>query len=157
MAKWSIDGLNLLRLPFDLKSFHLISFQNIDSCSRSRSGAGAGVPDLWSEPSVFGDRAEFIDYGGSQPAVLAISDVSKFHDEGKLTISMTSMKYASEGPFFIIHVKCNISSKKKLMRQETILGFYIIDFASIQDASDRLVDYKSPKVLENYVYHCPKL
>ena len=43
------------------------------------------------------------------------------------------------------------------MRQKTILGFYIINFASIQDASDRLVDYKSPKVLENYVYHCPKL
>ena len=65
-------------------------------CSRSSSGAGAGSPDLWSEPAVFGGRARFIDYGGSQPAVLSISDVSKFHDEGKLAISMTSMKYGSE-------------------------------------------------------------
>ena len=68
-------------------------FWHID-CSRSSSGAGS--PDLWSEPAVFGDRARFIDYGGSQPAVLSISDVSKFHDEGKLAISMTSMKYGSE-------------------------------------------------------------
>ena len=82
---------------------------DIDLCSRSSSGAGS--PDLWSEPSVFGDRARFIDYGGSQPAVLAISDVSKFHDEGKLAISMTSMKYRLGGPFFIIQV----ISRKRIM------------------------------------------
>lgn len=56
----------------------------------SRSSTGGGVPDLWSEPSVFGDRAKFIDYSGgahhSQPAVLSIADVSKFHDEGILTL-----------------------------------------------------------------------
>ena len=53
----------------------------------------AGTPDLWSEPSVFGDRARFLDYS-SQPsgvwsqhsAVLKIMDVSKLHDEGKLAL-----------------------------------------------------------------------
>jgi len=59
----------------------------------SRSSGAGGAPDLWSEPSVFGDRAKFIDYNGlqqssgqpAQPAVLSISDVSKFHDEGEFT------------------------------------------------------------------------
>ena len=63
----------------------------------SRSSNGGGAPDLWSEPSVFGDRAKFIDYTGvhltgqqQQPAVLSISDVSKFHDEGILTSKLQS-------------------------------------------------------------------
>ena len=63
----------------------------------SRSSNGGGAPDLWSEPSVFGDRAKFIDYTGvhltgqqQQPAVLSISDVSKFHDEGILTLKLQS-------------------------------------------------------------------
>ena len=41
-----------------------------------------GSPDLWSEPSVFGERAVFRDYGGAQPAALAISEVTKENDEG---------------------------------------------------------------------------
>ena len=63
----------------------------------------AGAPDLWSEPSVFGGRARFIDYSSGQPsgvfterersqhsAVLKIVDVSKLHDEGKLVLSISS-------------------------------------------------------------------
>lgn len=64
----------------------------------------AGAPDLWSEPSVFGDRARFIDYSSGlhsgvfieregfkqQSAVLKIVDVSKLHDEGKLVLSISS-------------------------------------------------------------------
>ena len=42
-----------------------------------------GSPDLWSEPEVFGDRAVFRDYSGSQPAVLSVSGVSKQEDEGE--------------------------------------------------------------------------
>ena len=66
----------------------------IYSCD-SRSSGGGGAPDLWSEPSVFGDRAKFIDYNGvqqsgQQPAVLSISDVSKFHDEGISTLKLIS-------------------------------------------------------------------
>ena len=106
-------------MSLTLLSSGLVS--DIDLCSRSSSGAGS--PDLWSEPSVFGDRARFIDYGGSQPAVLAISDVSKFHDEGKLAISMPSMKYRLGAcPFFIIQV----ISRKRIMNasKDNRLGFY---------------------------------
>ena len=42
-----------------------------------------GSPDLWSEPSVFGDRAVFQDYAGAHPAVLALSQVTKQEDEGR--------------------------------------------------------------------------
>ena len=45
---------------------------------------GGGAPDLWSEPSVFGDRAIFRDFKGTQPAVLTVSAVTKFRDEGML-------------------------------------------------------------------------
>ena len=40
-----------------------------------------GSPDLWSEPSVFGQRAVFRDYNGARPAVLNIKEVSKENDE----------------------------------------------------------------------------
>ena len=41
-----------------------------------------GSPELWSEPSVFGQRAVFRDYNGARPAVLAIKEISKENDEG---------------------------------------------------------------------------
>ena len=41
-----------------------------------------GAPELWSEPSVFGQRAVFRDYNGAKPAVLDIKEVTKEHDEG---------------------------------------------------------------------------
>ena len=47
-----------------------------------------GSPDLWSEPSVFGERAVFRDYGGAQPAALAISEVTKENDEGGESVGL---------------------------------------------------------------------
>ena len=37
---------------------------------------GGGAPELWSEPSVFGDRAVFRDFKGQQQAVLTVSAVT---------------------------------------------------------------------------------
>ena len=51
----------------------------------------AGAPEQWSEPSVFGERARFIDYAGPGSA-LKIVDVSKLHDEGKLNLDINIMK-----------------------------------------------------------------
>ena len=40
----------------------------------------AGAPDLWSEPSVFGDRARFIDYSSGLPSG-AFTDRERFQQQ----------------------------------------------------------------------------
>lgn len=64
---------------------HIFEESNLSYDSRA-SSMGGGAPELWSEPSVFGDRAVFRDFKGQQQAVLTVSAVTKYKDEGLLLL-----------------------------------------------------------------------
>ncbi|XP_023345438.1 hemicentin-1 isoform X2 [Eurytemora carolleeae] len=51
----------------------------------SRSPRVGGLPDLWSEPSVFGERGTFHPHLVGTPAVLSVKNISKTFDEGDYT------------------------------------------------------------------------
>jgi len=58
---------------------------SFDSRASSGGGAVVGAPDLWSEPKVFGPRAEFRVSDGGMDAVLVVQRVTKAKDEGEYT------------------------------------------------------------------------
>lgn len=66
-------------------------------------------PDLWSEPSAFGDRAHF--RVSSRPAVLSVTGVQRF-DAGTYTCRVDFR----QSPTVYHHVKLDVIGKKPNLR-----------------------------------------
>ena len=82
--------------------------------SREMTDLQPDRPDLWSEPSAFGDRAHF--RVSSKPAVLSVTGVQRF-DAGTYTCRVDFR----QSPTVYHHVKLDVIGKKPNLRGFTLV------------------------------------
>ena len=109
MVIWSIKFLQILNSGKKLS----VSLLSITNCiyflfysydSREMTDLRPDRPDLWSEPSAFGDRAHF--RVSTRPAVLSVTGVQRF-DAGTYTCRVDFR----QSPTVYHHVKLDIIGK----------------------------------------------